>query len=428
MTTRSVAGQSSFSPYQRFVTAILAIIQFTVILDFMVISPLGAILMNTLAISPAQFGWVVSVYAFSAAAAGVLAAGFADRFDRKRLLLFFYAGFMLGTAFCALAPDYQSLLMARVVTGLFGGVISSVSLAIVTDLFEMSLRGRVMGFVQMAFAASQVLGIPIGLLLANQFGWHAPFWLIAGVGTMIGIVIQLYMKPVDSHLKYRQDRNPFHHLIKTVGHRSYLLAFATTAVLTTGGFMVMPFSSAFSVNNVGLTLEQLPILYGITGVCSIVAGPLIGRWSDRIGKFTIFCGGSILTMITTAVYTNLGITPFVVVMAINIVLLIGISSRMISSSALLTAVPSLPDRGAFMSIIASVQQLAGGLASLVAGLVIVQQGNGPLQHFDTLGYMVIATMLGALYLMFLVDRQVRQHAAARPESEEAVVREIAVKA
>ena len=176
-----------FSGYQVFMMAILAIIQFTVVLDFMVLSPLGALLMEKLKVTTSQFGLVVSAYAFSAGASGLLAAGFADKFDRKKLLLFFYVGFMIGTVLCAIAPDFKFLLMARIVTGIFGGVISSVSFAIITDLFKMEVRGRVMGFVQMAFAASQVLGLPLGLVLANHFNWHAPFWMIAIFGSLVGI-------------------------------------------------------------------------------------------------------------------------------------------------------------------------------------------------------------------------------------------------
>src|SRR5690349_22165363 len=175
-------------------------------------SPLGAILMPAMNITAAQFGVAVSAYAFSAGISGVLAAGFADRFDRKRLLLFFYAGFTAGTALCALAPNYHLLLLGRIVTGLFGGVIGSVVLAIITDLFALHLRGRVMGFVQTAFAASQVLGIPAGLFLANHWSWQVCFVAIVGLSIMTIAIIAFVMEPVDAHLKLKQDRNPFRHL------------------------------------------------------------------------------------------------------------------------------------------------------------------------------------------------------------------------
>src|SRR5687768_7787451 len=186
-----------FTRYEVFVVAILSVVQFTVVLDFMVLSPLGAILMPELEITPSQFGMVVSAYAFSAGASGLLAAGFADKFDRKKLLLFFYGGFIIGTLFCALAVGYQELLLARIITGIFGGVISSIGFAIMTDLVELEVRGCVMGYVQMVFASSKVLGIPVGLYLANEWGWHSPFFMIVALSVLVGILFVIYMIPID---------------------------------------------------------------------------------------------------------------------------------------------------------------------------------------------------------------------------------------
>src|SRR5258705_6365248 len=291
MSTINQPKEKIFSSYQVFVIAILSILQFCIILDFMVLSPLGAMLLPQLKITTAQFGWVVSAYAFSAGASGILAAGFADKFDRKKMLLFFYSGFLIGTVLCAVAPDYPLLLAARIVTGIFGGVIGSVSFAIITDLFKFETRGRVMGFVQMSFAASQVLGLPIGLLLANQFDWHAPFWMIAIFGIAVGVVIIAYMKPVADHLDNKNERHPIQHLIKTFSVPDYVKGYLSTTLLATGGFMLMPFGSAFSTNNLGLTLGQLPMVYLIVGVFSIATGPLIGKLSDQVGKFKVFVWG-----------------------------------------------------------------------------------------------------------------------------------------
>ncbi|WP_432709683.1 MFS transporter, partial [Pedobacter sp.] len=180
---------ASFTGYQKLAIFLLAITQFTVILDFMVMSPLGDMLMKSLSLTPSAFGIAVSSYAFSAGLSGLLAAGFADRFDRKKLLLFFYIGFIIGTVFCGLAQTYVQLVGARIITGLFGGVIGSISLAIITDIFSLQQRGRVMGFVQMGFGTSQVLGIPIGLYLAGIWSWEAPFWMIAGLATIVAVII-----------------------------------------------------------------------------------------------------------------------------------------------------------------------------------------------------------------------------------------------
>jgi predicted MFS family arabinose efflux permease len=396
-----------FSSYQVFIIVILSIIQFSVILDFMVLSPLGAILMPTLHITTSQFGLVVSAYAFSAGASGILAAGFADKFDRKKLLMFFYVGFIVGTALCAMASDYYFLLVARIITGIFGGVIGSIGLAIVTDLFKLEVRGRVMGFTQMAFAASQILGLPIGLLLANKFNWHAPFWMIVIFGSVVGVLIFIYMKPVNEHLRLQIDRKPVHHLIQTITYPDYLKAFFCTALLATGGFMLMPFGAAFGTNNLGLTLDQLPLLYGVSGVFSIFTGPLIGKLSDQMGKMNIFIAGTLLSALMVGIYTRFDVTPFWVVVAINVVMFTGITARMISSTALVSAIPNPTDRGAFMSINSSIQQISGGIASAVAGLIVFQNESGKLMRYEQLGYVVIVTMLITIVLMGWIDRHVK---------------------
>jgi predicted MFS family arabinose efflux permease len=395
-----------FTRYQVFIIAILSILQFTIILDFMVMSPLGAILMPELKITPAQFAMVVSAYAFSAGAAGLLAAGFADKFDRKKLLLFFYVGFIIGTALCGIATDYQFLLIARIVTGIFGGVIGSIIFAIITDLFKMEVRGRVMGFVQMSFASSQVLGIPVGLLLANVWGWHAPFIMIVIASIVVGVFIVIYLKPIDGHLLIQSQRNAFQHLGKTISQTRYLQAFAATILLATGGFMLMPFASAYSVNNLGLEFKELPILYTITGICSMATGPFIGKLSDAIGKYKVFVWGSLLTIVVVLIYCNLSITPLWVVTLISVFMFAGVSSRMISSSALLSAIPAPADRGAFMGINASVQQISGGIATFVAGVIVVQTPSGVLDNYDMLGYVVVVAMVITVMMMYTIHKMV----------------------
>jgi predicted MFS family arabinose efflux permease len=380
-----------FTQYEAFVIAILAILQFTIILDFMVLSPLGAILMPALNISTSQFGFVVSAYAFSAGASGLLAAGFADKFDRKKFLLFFYVGFLIGTMFCAMAPNYHLLLLARIVTGIFGGVIGSVCFAIITDMFRVEVRGRVMGFVQMAFGASQILGLPIGLMLANKFGWHSPFWMIVGFGVLVGLVIFFYLKPVNAHLKLQTKQNAFLHLTNTISKPMYLRAFLSTILLSTGGFMLMPFGSAFGINNLGLTLEQLPSLYLVTGIFAIICGPIVGRYTDKVGKFKMFFAGSLLSMIMVGIYTNLGIT-----------------ARMIAATALTSTIPSPQDRGAFMSVNSSIMQISGGVATFIAGLIVVQQPDGKLAHYDLLGIVVIVSMLIALGMIYWLDSYMKK--------------------
>jgi predicted MFS family arabinose efflux permease len=408
MSTGTAPKEKLFTSYQVFVIAVLSLLQFTVILDFMVLSPLAPILMEKMKITTSQFGVAVSAYAFSAGGAGLLVAGFADKFDRKKLLMLFYTGFIIGTVLCAIAPSYEFLVGARIFTGIFGGVIASVSYAIITDLFKMETRGTVMGFVQMSFSVSQIFGLPVGLYLATHFAWHAPFWLIAGMGTVLGVVIATKLKPVDRHLHLNIDRNDIQHLLGTFRRSDYAKAFLATSLLATGGFMLMPFGSAFSVHNLGVSLDQFTMVYIVTGVTSMICGPFIGKLSDKIGKFKVFVMGTVLSMVLVGIYCNLGITPLWQLIVLNAVLFVGITSRMIASSALLTAVPDAKDRGAFMTLNSSVQQISGGIGAVIAGLIVVKSASGKLEHYNTLGYVVIGSMTVVIVLMYFLNRRVQK--------------------
>src|SRR5258708_25006321 len=412
-----IADQSpldrGFTRYQSLLVALLAFVQFTVILDFTIMSPLGAIIMPSLDITAAEFGVAVSAYAFSAGISGVLSVGFADRFDRKRLLLFFYVGFTLGTLLCALAPNYHVLLLGRIVTGLFGGVIGSVVLAIITDLFPLQLRGRVMGFVQTAFAASQVLGIPTGLFLANHWNWHVSFGAIVGLSVVAMAAIVFVMRPVDAHLKLKQDSNAFRHLIATVGQPRYTLAFAVTALSATGGFMLMPFGSAFTVHNLGIDILHLPTIYLVSGLFTIFIGPLVGRASDAFGKYPTFVFGSAVSVVMVLIYTHLGQVSLTTAIIVNVLMFVGIFSRMIPSQALISAIPDPSQRGSFSAVSASLQQLSGGLGSVLAAAIIAENADGSLRHFDWLGYIFVAAATGALAGIYFVQKSVAHPAGRR---------------
>ncbi len=397
-----------FTSYQVFVVVILALLQFTVVLDFMILSPLGDILMKTLDLSPSRFGSVVSAYAISAGISGILAAGFADKFDRKNMLLFFYAGFVIGTLFCGLSDSYEHLFIARIVTGIFGGVISAVGMAIITDIFTLQQRGRVLGFVQMAFAASQILGVPIGLWLADTFSWNAAFFMIVGLALLIGMAVLWKLQPLNEHLKIQTDKSAFTHLIHTLKKRNYRIGFIATAVLSMGGFMIMPFTSAFIVNNVGISQSSLPLVFLFTGLSSIIIMPVIGKLSDRFSKMLLFTIGTLIASVMIVIYTNLTPVPMWVVILINMVLFMGIMSRMVPATALNSAIPEAADRGAYMSISSSLQQMAGGLAAIFAGFIVKQNGKStPLENFDVLGYIMLGFMLWCLYLVFRVNRLVK---------------------
>lgn len=397
--------KTGFNGYQKLVIFLLALTQFTVVLDFMVMSPLGDIMMKTLKITASQFGIAVSAYAFSAGISGLLTAGFADKFDRKKLLLFFYIGFTIGTVFCAIAPTFILLVAARIFTGIFGGVIGSISMAIVADLFNLQQRGKVMGFIQMGFGVSQVLGIPIGLYIANAWGWHVPFLWIAAMAAIITLVLSFKLQPIVEHLSLKQEKTPIQHLWHTISKPHYQVGFLSTALLSIGGFMMMPFGSAFAINNLKVTNDELPLLFMITGIATLITMPIAGKLSDKFSKFKLFAFATLFAIIVMNVYAHFAATPFWIVLVTNILMMMAIMSRMVPSTTLTSAIPEPQDRGAFMSINSSLQQMAGGFGAMIAGLIIVQKDNyAPLEHYDTLAMVASVIMLVSIYLVSRVSK------------------------
>lgn len=375
----------------------------------MVMSPLGDMLMKSMGLTPKQFGVAVSAYAISAGISGLLTAGFADKYDRKKLLLFFYTGFIVGTALCGVASTYWLLIAARIVTGIFGGVIGSISMAIITDIFDIHHRGRVMGFVQMGFGASQVLGIPLSLYIANHWGWQSPFFMVVGLGILIFIMIFVKLQPITRHLALQQDKSPFMHLWHTIAKRHYRMGFLAMALLSIGGFMMMPFGSAFAVNNLKITNEQLPLLFMVAGISTLVIMPIIGRFSDKIDKFKLFTAACIWMMVVVVFYTNLSVTPLWQVMVFNVLMMVGIMSRMVPAGALITSVPEMRDRGAFMSINSSLQQISGGIAAAFAGMIVVQKDKySPIEHYNILGYIMVVVSVLAIVMVYRVSEMVKR--------------------
>lgn len=406
---KSETEKIKFTSYQILIITLIALTQFTVVLDFMIMNPLGDMLMKSMKISTKQFGFVVSAYAFSAGISGFLTAGFADRFDRKKLLLFFYIGFIIGTLFCGLAHSYIFLISARIITGIFGGVISSISMAIVADLFVLQQRGRVMGYVQMGFGASQVLGIPISLYISEMWNWQAPFFMIVGLAFLIWVIVFIKMQPVVTHLLAPaiDGHNALRHLWNTLRQRKYRIGFLATALLSLGGFMMMPFGSAYAVNNLGVRQDQLKILFMVAGAGTLIVMPIIGRFADKVNKLTMFTVASLWMVTMVLIYTNLPDVPFIWVVIINTCMMLGVMARMVPAMAMTSALPQMQDRGAFMSINSSLQQISGGLAAAIGGLIVKQETpNSPLQHFDWVGYCMLAICLYNIYTFNRVSKSI----------------------
>lgn len=398
-----------FSSYQLFVLILLASLQWLVMLDFMIISPIGYILVKDIQLSTQQFGTIVSSYIFAAACSGIVSAGFIDNYDRKKVLIFFVSGFIIGTLCCAWSSSYYSLLTSRIFTGIFGGVISSISMTIVSDLFVPNQRGRAMSFLQMAFAAAQILGIPLGLLIAGYFSWHATFYFIVLLSLPVLILAMIKIKPLNEHLHQTQKQNPALHWWRTVKNKHHRLGYSATICLGLG-MMLQPFMSIFLTNNLQVMKSQIPPLFMVTGAAAFFIMPLVGKLSDKYGKFKLFLIGSLLTMAVVPIYTQVLTAPFALILVLNVIMFTAIASRMGPFQAMNSMIPEAANRGSYLSLSASLSQLSGGLGIVIAGSIVSQSSpESPLRNFDILGYVVLALTLLATYLVYRVHTLTRKN-------------------
>ncbi len=406
METHSPAPARTQVLNERLLLWVLAAIQFTTIVDFLIIMPLGPQYMRVFSIQPNQFGLIVSAYAISAGISGVAAGFFLDRFDRKPALLALYAGFTVGTFLCALAPTYPLLVAARVVAGAFGGVAGALILAILGDAVPEQRRGRAMGFVMSSFSVASICGVPIGLFLASHLNWHVPFLGLAALSAGIFVAVARVMPSLRGHLEHAQDQQALARVWAVLIHPKHQMAFLFMAVLTCTGFFIFPFLSNYMVANAGLTETELPLIYLSGGLCTLFSMNWVGRWADRAGKRRVFTLMSLSTLLPIIAVTNLPRVPLVVAIATSTVFMISMSGRFVPAMALITASVESAHRGGFMSINSSVQQFAAGLAAYVSGLVLGQSATGQITGFSSVGLLSLTGALACIYLArFLTPSQ-----------------------
>lgn len=393
--------ESGRSVSERTLLLLLACVQFTHIMDFMVIMPLGPQLMRELDISAAAFGNIISAFALTAGVVGLAMAPFADRFDRRKLLLFCYAGFTLGTLACGLSTTPGMLMASRALCGAFGGVSSATIMTIVSDVVPAERRARGMGIIMTAFSAAAALGVPLGLKLAQVWKWEAPFLVIAGMAAIVWVVLFRVLPPVRGHLdrEGRDHRKDFLLLLKD---RNAWTGIVLMMVCVMGHFTVIPYLSPYLVGNVGLEEKNLFLVYLVGGAVTIFTGPYVGRLADRHGRFRMFvllilCACAIIFHISTS-----GPLPLWHILVNSAIFFIFASGRFIPAQATISlAVPSTR-RGAYMSLVSCARDLASGATAAIGGMVVVKGADGSMQHFDRLGFIAITISLFSLLVFRLV--------------------------
>lgn len=387
------------TPLERTVVITLAAINFTHIMDVMVMMPLGDLFMDLFDINPQQFSMLVASYAVAAFCSSVVAVFYIDMFDRRKALIVIYTGFIVGTILCGFAPSYYYLLGIRFITGLFGGVIGAMVLSIVSDVFQFERRGKAIGFLMAGFSAAAALGVPIGLFLAEWISWRMPFFFIGGIGIILIILIIAKFPSLRGHLEVVDKDRSFKSVFGAIfldpnQVRALVLGF----VIVLGHFLIIPFLAPYMTRNVGFSTSQITLIYFLGGIATIFTSPLVGKLTDKHGVIRVFVALMVLSFIPVVWITNMPVSPVWLALIVTTFFFVTGSGRMIPPQTLITAAATPRTRGSFMSVKSAFQQFAIALASAISGFIIVFDENEKLANYEWVGYLSIAICIVAMVL------------------------------
>ena len=364
---------------------ILAGIQFCHVLDFMIMMPLGPFLISALGISTHEFALLVASYSFSAAVAGLLMAPVVDRFERKRFLLGIFIAFAVATLLCALSPGFVTLLVARGLAGIFGGMMGAMVHTIVADAIPFERRAKATGYVATAFSVSSIAGVPLSLLMADAMGWQAPFLFITVLSAALIWFGYKALPEFHGHLNARKEGRAIRQMMRVALEPNHLKAMLLTGLVIFGGFTVIPYITLYAISNVGIAADQIPLIYFLGGAATLVTGRLIGVLADRFGKVVMFRLVAVAACVPVLLVTNIGLIDLSIWLIITTLFFILVSGRMVPMMAIVGAAVKPQERGTFLSLNATVQSMAMGLASMVGGLFITQAPDGLISGYGWVG-------------------------------------------
>ena len=380
---------------------LLTITQFTNFLDANMIMPLGSKLTSALGIDEKLFGVLVASYSIAAFMSGLIAILWIDRYNRRKIFLFTYFGFILGTSLCAVSKDQISvLLLARAIAGGFGGVLTSCTLALIGDIFPSETRGRALGIFMTAGPLSLVLGIPAGLWLSNTANWHWIFALISGASICCWITAYRLLPDTFSKVDHKTKNSQV--IVEMLQDRKTQKLIALTIAQALGLNLILPYLSTHLVHKVGISEQQLPVVYLVTSLITILISPMAGKMSDSCGVKKTYvlwlaCSAPALFLLTKLQSSSL----LLVCIISSIFTCFNQGRRTVAVAVMMDVVPS-KYRGCFMSLASSIQSLVLASASSMGGLILHTNSQGEFTNFSTLGaYATGALVLSAVPLLSL---------------------------
>ena len=371
----------------------------TNIVDSMIIMPLGDIFMTTFQISPSEYSLLVSAYALAAFCSSILGMLYLDFFNRKRVLLFIYFGFSIGTILCGLSQSYLLLISMRFITGLFGGIIGALVLSIVSDLYLFKERGKAMGVVMAAFSAASALGVPFGLYLAEQYGWEFPFLMLGSLGLVVSVLLFFFFPDMTDHLSSLDNkRKPKETLLLITKDKNQMMALLTSMVVVLGHFLIIPFITPYMIRNVGLDQSQIVYIFLLGGIATIFTSRIIGGMVDKFGVMKVFFITLIISIIPTIGITHLGPSSLWIALCFTTLFFVFGSGRMIPPNTIITAAASQENRGSFLSMRSGMAQLAIAFSSFLSGIVVTESSGGTLINYNLIAYLSIVVCFIGLWL------------------------------
>ena len=411
---------------------VLAGIQFSHIVDFMVMMPLGPQIMEAFGISAAAFGLLVSSYTYTGAVSGLITASVIDRFDRRRYLLVVFSGFILASMACGLAQSYFWLVAARATAGAFGGIMGALIFTISADHIPYVRRGKASGVIMSAFSLSTVIGVPLSLTLATHWGWRMPFFAIGAVSLGLlylawreiprksrahghgpaagvaaahgahdahtasgaavdsrGATVHHAAPPLEPALILRR-LGPLRDVLRA---RHCQIAMGLSMLVLFSSFLLIPYITVHLVYDVGVRLEQIPLMYLFGGAASFFSARIIGRLADRYGKLKVYRRVALLSLIPLVWLPNMGASPLWLALICTTLFFVLVPGRMVAVSAAIVSAPPPSQRARFMAVNTAAQQLAMGSAAIIGGLLLTARPEG---GFDGMVWVSLASLLATL--------------------------------
>jgi MFS transporter, DHA1 family, inner membrane transport protein len=384
---------------QQILVFLFAFLNFTHVLDFMIMMPLGVIIMPTLGVNSTEFSYVVAAYPITAFASSLAGFFYADTVSRKKLLLIAYAGFLVGTFLCGMANSYTYLLLARSLTGLFGGLIGAQVLSMIAEAVNYEHRAKAMGILMGGFSLASVVGIPLSMYLATKFSWGIPFYAVAIIGACFYPALVIVIPNMKPAAEKGRGITVYINILKrifTTPITVYALLFS--GLLMLGHFIIIPLINPYMTKNVGLPETAITYVYLVGGICSVLAGIVIGKLADKQGKQFWFTICAIASTVLVLTITNLPPQPLWVVLVIIGAWFFTATGRIVPANAMITQ--SVPNeiRGSFMSLNSCVQQLGTGLASLLSGIITWSDDKHWIYGYHYLGYVSVCVIIICIFM------------------------------